>query len=93
MNKDIKQYQEDIEAGVEMTTNGEEISNSLAVAEGEPSMGYSKWIAHGKKFGYHDYWKDMTRIAIIEAIEKKYPNYVEDYHDEVEEIINLIKEI
>lgn len=27
---------------------------------------------------------------LVERIEKKYPNYVEDYHDEVEEIISLI---
>jgi hypothetical protein len=33
------------------------------------------------------------KAEIITAIEAKYPNYVEDYHDEVEEIINLIKEL
>jgi hypothetical protein len=33
-------------------------------------MGYSAWVAYGKKFGYHDYWKDMTRIALQEEFVK-----------------------
>jgi hypothetical protein len=34
--------------------------------------------------------KLQERERIVKEIEKKYPNYTEDYHDEVEEIINLI---
>ena len=36
----------------------------------EAPMGYSQWLAYGKKFGYHDYWKDMTRIALQEEFVK-----------------------
>lgn len=30
----------------------------------EVPMGYSQWVAYGKKFGYHDYYKDGVRMAI-----------------------------
>jgi hypothetical protein len=45
------------------------ISSLLAKQQDIP-MGYSQWLAYGKKFGYHDYWKDMTRIVLQEEFVK-----------------------
>ena len=46
---------------------------SLLAKQQDTPMGYSQWIVHGKKFGYHDYWKDMTRIALQEEFVKCIP--------------------
>ena len=47
------------------------ISSLLAKQQ---EMTNSEWVALGKKLGYHDYWKDMTRIALQEEFVKSLPN-------------------
>jgi hypothetical protein len=44
--------------------------SSLLSKQQDTPMGYSAWVAYGKKFGYHDYWKEMTRIALQEEFAK-----------------------
>jgi hypothetical protein len=60
--------------------------SSLLAKQQEAPMGYSQWLEYGKKFGYHDYWKDMTRIAVEEEFVKiiktrQKENEVNLYHD------------
>lgn len=40
------------------------------LSEQRQSIGVSEWMKIGKERGFHDYWKDMTRIALIKEIEK-----------------------
>ena len=49
------------------------ISSLLAKQQMPTAMTNSEWIAYGKKMGYHDYWKDMTRIALQEEFVKCIP--------------------
>jgi len=47
-------------------TNLKNFISSLLAKQQDIPMGYSQWLNLGKKFGYHDCWKDMTRIALQE---------------------------
>jgi hypothetical protein len=49
------------------------ISSLLAKQQNPTAMTNSEWVAYGKKMGYHDYWKDMTRIAVEEEFVKCIP--------------------
>jgi hypothetical protein len=49
------------------------ISSLLAKQQMPTAMTNSEWVAYGKKMGYHDYWKDMTRIAVEEEFVKCLP--------------------
>ena len=98
-------YMDDTEGMINLSQQYNDIKNfisSLLAKQQIPTaMTNSEWVAYGKKMGYHDYWKDMTRIALQEevvkmiakAIEKKYPNWADDYHDEVGEILDLLADI
>jgi hypothetical protein len=70
------------------------ISSLLAKQQ---EMTNSEWVAYGKKMGYHDYWKDMTRIALQEEFVKCLPEYAKpiDKLEEVDErarMTNLLNE-
>jgi hypothetical protein len=49
----------------------------------QQEMTNSEWVAYGKKMGYHDYWKDMTRIALqedfVKMIEDKQKNVQDQF--------------
>jgi hypothetical protein len=65
-------------------TNLKNFISSLLAKQQDIPMGYSQWLAYGKKFGYHDYWKDMTRIALQEEFVKKVKGMLMDdsnHHD------------
>ena len=74
-SKFVRTNMKDVGEVVGMTLNneilfsGEEkdiksfISSLLAKQQ---EMTNSEWVAYGKAKGYHDYWKDMTRIALQE---------------------------
>ena len=51
------------------------ISSLLAKQQIPTAITNSEWVAYGKKMGYHDYWKDMTRIAVEEEFVKMIPKY------------------
>ena len=57
-------------------------------------IGVSQWFNYGKKYGYDKFFEDKIRQSqldrIIKMIEDKYPNYKEDFHNEVEEILSLL---
>jgi len=42
----------------------------LLAKQQDTPMGVSEWMRIGKLHGYHDYWKDMTRIAVEEEFVK-----------------------
>jgi len=62
------------------------ISSLLAKQQ---EMTNSEWVAYGKKMGYHDYWKDMTRIAlqeeVVKIVEKLKENWEPAYGYDCEE--------
>jgi hypothetical protein len=45
----------------------------LLAKQQDTPMGVSEWMRIGKLHGYHDYWKDMTRIALQEEFVKCLP--------------------
>jgi hypothetical protein len=46
------------------------VRSLLAKQQIPTAMTNSEWIAYGKAKGYHDYWKEMTRIAVEEEFVK-----------------------
>jgi len=55
------------------------VKSFFAKQQTPTAMTNSEWIAYGKKMGYHDYWKDMTRISVEEEFVKSIPE--EKEHD------------
>jgi len=55
------------------------ISSLLAKQQIPTAMTNSEWIAYGKKMGYHDYWKDMTRIALQEEFVNEASEIISQY--------------
>jgi len=57
----------------------------LAKQQMPTAMTNSEWVEYGKKMGYHDYWKDMTRIALqeefVKIIEQTQEKYWLKYED------------
>jgi len=59
----------------------ESFISSLLAKQQEAPMGVSEWMRIGKLHGYHDYWKDMTRIALQEELVKIVESYKEKWFD------------
>jgi hypothetical protein len=64
--------------GLEVALEGQQIMIKSLVKQQDTPMGYSQWLAHGKKFGYKDYLqeefvkclpeeKDYTRDLILSS--------------------------
>lgn len=49
-------------------------------SDAEPK-GYSDWIREGKERGYHDYWKEMTTIALTKSLRKEIEKYVAEFKE------------
>ena len=84
MSEELKKEWSDEFDKLEVETWGtkrlkEYISSLLAKQQ---EMTNSEWVAYGKAKGYHDYWKDMIRIALQEEFVKCIPEEIPEIHSE-----------